>query len=126
LIQSYYLIKKINAIRERQVYNIYHQFEQGRLTFQDALCSGRSCNSTDKAHREILKELLNEDLCWDSNELAYRLSISKASNFRILNQLEARKVASNLVSYNLSPKQKAFRENKSTEYLESYHNDTDF
>jgi hypothetical protein len=50
-----------NAIKGREVYNIYHQFErEERFTCQGAPRSGRPCTATDTDHREILKEMLNE------------------------------------------------------------------
>ncbi len=84
-----------NAIKGREVYNIYHQFErEERFTCQGAPRSGRPCTATDIDPRERLKELLDEQRCWTSDKLAYILGISKASTLSILNQLEVRKVAS--------------------------------
>jgi transposase len=116
-----------NAYSRSQVYKIYEQFaEQGRLTCQDAPREGRPCTATDSEHQTSLELLLDEDRCWTSEELAFRLGISKTSTLRMLYQLEVRKVSSRWVPYALTHAQKELRVSTSQEHLKRSREDPEF
>ncbi len=67
-----------NAIKMRQIYNLYYQFrDEGRTSCQDELRSGRPCVVTDEEHQCSLKELLKEQRSWTTEDLAFRLGTSK-------------------------------------------------
>lgn len=116
-----------NALSERQVFRVYHQFaEEGRLTCEDAPRPGRPCTATDEEHQVALQSLLNEDRCWTTDQLANQLGISHGSTLRLLDQLEVRKVASRWVPYALTESQKELRVNISREHLQRYRSDPEF
>lgn len=114
------------AYKERQIYNIYRQFKEGLLTCDDEPRSGRPCTATDQDHEEDLKNLSDEQKCWTTEELPFRLGISKKSTIRLIKELELRKVASHWVPYELKPEQKEYRVKISEEHLERFNDDTGF
>ncbi len=119
-------IARSNAYSERQVYRLYNEFKEcKRLSCEDATHEGRPCSSTDEEHEERLRELLNEDKNWSTDELTLSLGISKSSTLRLLNKIEAQKVASRWVPYNLTLEQKQMRVNISTEHLIRFRSDPD-
>ena len=119
-------IARNNAYSERQVYRLYNEFKEcKRLSCEKAPREGRPCSSTDEEHEERLRELLNEERNWNTDELTLSLGISKSSTLRLLNKIEARKVASRWVPYNLTLAQKQMRVNISTEHLNRFRSDPD-
>jgi transposase len=116
-----------NAIKMRQIYNLYHQFrDEGRTSCQDEPRSGRPCVATDEEHQHSLEELLEEQRSWTTEDLASRLGTSKYSVQQLLKKLNVRKVSSRWVPYSLTDEQKELRVNLSIEHLERYHHNPEF
>jgi len=88
----------LNAIKMRREYNLYHQFRyEGRTSCQDEPRSGRPCVATDEEHQHSLENLLEEQRNWTTEELSFRVEISKYCIQQTLLKLNVRKLSSRCV-----------------------------
>ena len=90
------------ALSERQVMRLYNEFANGeRTSTQRQPGQGRPRTATDDCMKEQLKNLLEEDNDWGTEDYARQLNIGSTS-VKTFSELGARKIAARWVPHELT------------------------
>ena len=112
---------------ERQVYNWYNDFKDGKRTdIEEMPRSGRPRETTDEANKEWVKELILESDGMRFSDFMYQTGIPRTSLQRILSELNAKKVKSRWCPHELTEVQKQARHAVAGKHLARYQREPGF
>ena len=112
---------------ERQVYNWYNDFKDGKRTSTEDLPKpGRTREVTDDDTKETIKELILDSEGMSTEDLLYETGMSKTSLLRVLNEIGAKHKQARWIPHELTARQEQARRNIAGKLLARYQRESGF
>ena len=112
---------------ERQVYNWYNDFKQGKRTDVANLpLPGRPREVTTEENKEMVRQLILESEGMRTDDLLWETGFKETSLLTILREIGAKKIRSRWVPHELTERQKQSRKNIAGKHLARYQRESGF